>query len=132
MKSIIKFGYLFIVVILASCSHSSSNEHLKSNFKVTSAVQKDTVVNKEYISQIHAFQHIELRSLEKGYLQNIFVDEGQHVKKGMLLFQIQPTIYQAESQSAQAETKSAEAEVEFTEVEYNNVKALADQGHCIP
>jgi membrane fusion protein (multidrug efflux system) len=59
------------------------------------------------------YQHIELRALEKGYLQNIFVDEGQHVKKGQLLFQIQPNIYQAEAQKAQSE-------VEFAEVEYQN------------
>ena len=37
--------------------------------------------SKEYVSQIHAYQHIELRALEKGYLQDTFVDEGQVVEQ---------------------------------------------------
>jgi membrane fusion protein (multidrug efflux system) len=41
------------------------------------------------------------------------------VKKGQLLFQILPVIYQAETQKAQAE-------VNFVEIEYKNTKALAD------
>ncbi|MCP2848833.1 biotin/lipoyl-binding protein, partial [Salmonella enterica subsp. enterica serovar Typhimurium] len=47
------------------------------------------------------------------------MDEGQHVKKGQLLFQIMPIIYQAEMQKAQAE-------VNFIDIEYQNTKKLAD------
>ena len=49
---------------------------------VTNPIKKDTLVTKEYVCQIHQIQHIELRALEKGYLQKIFVDEGQFVKSG--------------------------------------------------
>ncbi|MEZ4852273.1 MAG: biotin/lipoyl-binding protein [Bacteroidia bacterium] len=56
----------------------------------------DTTVFDEFVCQIHSFQHIDLRAQEKGFLQKILVDEGQFVKKGQLLFQIQQTIYQAE------------------------------------
>ena len=119
MKNII-FIYSFAIFALCSCKHEDHKEHPKSTFKVTHTIQKDTIVNKEYISQIHAYQHIELRALEKGYLQNILVDEGQHVKKGQLLFQIQPNIYKAETQKAQSE-------VDFAQIEYQNTKALADK-----
>lgn len=113
--------WLFSLAImsLASCKHESHHTE-KATFKVVNPIQKDTIINKEYVSQIHAYQHIELRALEKGYLQKILIDEGQHVKKGQLLFQIQPTIYQAEFQSAASE-------VEFAEVEYKNVQALAEK-----
>lgn len=119
MKKLI-FIYSFAILALYSCKHEDHKEHPKSTFKVTHTIQKDTTVNKEYISQIHAYQHIELRALEKGYLQNILVDEGQHVKKGQLLFQIQPNIYKAETQKAQSE-------VDFAQIEYQNTKALADK-----
>lgn len=82
-------------------------------------MKKDTIYYKNYVSQIHAYQHIELRALEKGYLQKILVDEGQFVTKGQLLFQIQPTIYQAELRKAQAE-------VARSAIEYQNTKTLAD------
>jgi membrane fusion protein (multidrug efflux system) len=76
-------------------------------------------VIRDYVCQIRAIQHIELRALEKGYLQNIFVDEGQFVKQGQRMFQIMPMLYQAEQQKAQAEAN-------FAEIEYLNTKALAD------
>ena len=60
-----------------------------------------------------------MKALEKGYLQNVYVDEGKMVRKGQLLFQIMPLIYQAEM-------KKAQAEVEFVEIEYINTKKLAD------
>ena len=50
---------------------------------------------------------------ERGYLQKIYVDEGQAVKKGQLMFQIMPMIYEAEMQKAKAE-------VNFAEIEYQN------------
>ena len=107
------------VLLLSSCRHAEEKHHKSGKFIVTNPVRKDTVIFNEYVCQIHSIQHIELRALEKGYLQNIYVDEGQYVKKGQLMFQIMPTIYQAEWQKAKAEVK-------FAEIEYLNTKALAD------
>lgn len=103
----------------SGCRYDKHTEHEKTKFLVTSPMQQDTSVFQKYVCQIHSAQHIELRALEKGYLQNIYVDEGQHVKKGQMMFQIMPLIYQAETQKAQAE-------VNFTEIEYQNTKSLAD------
>jgi membrane fusion protein, multidrug efflux system len=92
---------------------------------VTSPVVKDTTVYREYVCQIGAIQHIEIRALERGYLQNTYVDEGQSVKKGQLMFQIMPMIYEAEMQKAKAE-------VNYAEIEYRNTKNLADSNIVSP
>ncbi|HEU5289267.1 MAG TPA: efflux RND transporter periplasmic adaptor subunit [Cyclobacteriaceae bacterium] len=107
------------VLISTSCSHREEKNQEEAKFIVTTPIKKDTIVLNEYVCQIRSIQHIELRALEKGYLQNIYVDEGQFVKKGQVMFQIMPMIYQAELQSA-------EAEVKFAEIEYLNTKSLAD------
>lgn len=86
---------------------------------VTSPIKKDTSVYQEYVGQVRSIQHIELRALERGYLQNVYVDEGQFVKQGQLMFQVMPVIYEAEMHRAQAE-------VDFAEIEYKNTKSLAD------
>ncbi|MGI4862365.1 MAG: efflux RND transporter periplasmic adaptor subunit [Janthinobacterium lividum] len=86
---------------------------------VTSPLKEDTTITKEYVAQIHAYQHIELRALEKGYLQKIFVDEGQIVKAGQPMFQITPVVYKADLQKSQAEAN-------YVGMEYKNTKALAD------
>jgi membrane fusion protein, multidrug efflux system len=113
----------FLVTI--GCGHDEHGKHADTKFVVTSPVRKDTVVYHEYVCQIRSVQHIELRALERGYLQKIFVDEGQAVKKGQLMFQIMPMIYEAEMQKAKAE-------VNYAEIEYLNTKNLADSSIVSP
>ena len=106
-------------VLMYGCNSEKHEKEAEAKFLVTSPMQMDTMIYKNYVCQIHAYNHIELRSQEKGYLQNVYVDEGQFVKKGQLMFQIMPVIYQAEMQKAQAN-------VNFAEIEYQNTKNLSD------
>jgi membrane fusion protein (multidrug efflux system) len=105
--------------ISASCQSKKEEKEPAGKLLVTSPLLKDTTIIKDYVCQIHAIQHIEIRALEKGYLQKIFVDEGQLVKKGQLMFQIMPMMYEAEMQKAQAEAN-------YAKTEYLNAKMLAD------
>lgn len=117
-----RIGLLLSIAVLGftACNHAEEGHHNEDHtFQVTSPIRMDTTVIKDYVCQIHSIQHIELRALERGYLQKIFVDEGQSVKEGQLMFQIMPLIYQAEAHRAKAET-------DFAEIEYRNTKALAD------
>lgn len=114
-----------VLVVQTSCSSHEHKEEEETVFSVTNPVRKDTILTEEYVCQIHAIQHIELRAQERGYLQKIYVDEGQSVKAGQLLFQIMPNLYQAE-------LKSADAEVNFAEIEYQNTKRLADSDVVAP
>jgi len=67
-------------------------------YEVSKPFVENLTLNDEYVCQIRAIQHIEIRSLEKGYLQNILVDEGETVHQGQLLFQIKPNVYEADVQ----------------------------------
>ena len=109
-------------LLLTGCGghHEEEHEgHEQGRYPATSPLLTDTVVQRDYVCQIHSVQHIELRALEKGYLQDMLVDEGQQVKEGQLMFRIRPVLYQAEVQRAKAEA-------EFAEIEFRNTKALAD------
>lgn len=116
---LLKLMLSLMALSVMACQHEHKAEQKESRYVISYPVVKDTILRREYVSQIRSIQHIELRALEKGYLQNIYVDEGQLVKKGQLLFQIMPLVYQAEAQKSQAE-------LNFTEIEYQNTKALAD------
>lgn len=111
---------VILVLFYTSCKHKAHHKKEESIFPCTPIVRKDTTAYKEYVCQIKSIQHIDLRSLEKGYLQQIFVDEGKLVKKDQLLFQIMPFVYQAETQKAKAEAN-------FAEVEYQNTLNLANK-----
>lgn len=119
MKRIFILVSLSAALIQASCTSHHEEEEEAVKYNVTSPIKKDTTHTREYVCQIKSVQHIEIRALEEGYLQEIYVDEGQFVKKGQLLFKIMPLIYQAEIQKAQAEAN-------FAQIEYQNTKNLAD------
>lgn len=107
------------------CRHEAKAHEEEARFLVTSPLRKDTELTEDYVAQIRAIQHIELRALEKGYVQGVYVDEGKRVTKGTRMFQILPLIYQAEVQKAQAEQ-------DLTEIELKNTKLLADKNVVSP
>ncbi len=119
MRRTLIFMSLCTALCYTSCKPEKAEKEEEVNFLVTMPLKKDTLVTRDYVCQIRSIQHIELRALERGYLQEIFVDEGQFVKKGQMMFQIMPLIYNAELQKAQAEAN-------FAEIEYLNTKSLAD------
>ncbi len=104
---------------LTSCKEEVHHKE-ESVFTVSKPWRQDVEVKQNYVAQIKAIQHIEIRAFEKGYLQNIFVDEGQALKKGDKMFQIMPTL-------VQAEFGKAKAEFDMAEIEYNNTKNLAQK-----
>jgi membrane fusion protein, multidrug efflux system len=116
---------LLTVVSGVGCHSRNHGAEEKGKLPVTNPLRKSTEITQEYVAQIRAIQHIELRALERGYLQGIFVDEGQSVQGGHKMFQIMPLIYQAEVQKAKAEAERAG-------IEYNNTKTLADKNIVSP
>lgn len=119
MSRILIFMSLCIGFLSTGCGSHHEEKEQETKFLVTAPLKKDTTITREYVCQIRSIQHIEMRALERGYLQQIYVDEGQFVKKGQLMFQIMPLIYNAEMQKSKAEAN-------FAEIEYQNTKSLAD------
>lgn len=108
------------LLCLASCHSKKEKEEEVSKYTVTSPIVMDTSLTKDYVSQIRSVRNIEIRNREKGYLQNIYVDEGQSVKAGQLLFRIAPKLYEAELLKAESEAKAAE-------IELQNARTLAEK-----
>lgn len=125
MKKILILISVGALVCFTSCESHKEEAKEETKFLVTSPIRMDTSITKDYVCQIRSIQHIEMRALEKGYLQEIFVDEGQSVKKGKLMFQIMPMLYKAEMQKAQAEAN-------FVEIEYQNTAKLAESNIVAP
>lgn len=119
--------HLFLLAALSTAGcHRAHQEHSEEGkFVVTNPLRKDTELTDDFVGQIRAIQHIEVRALEKGYLTGTFVDEGQRIPKGTKMFQIMPLIYQAEVQKA-----AAEADV--TAIELANTQLLSDKNVVSP
>lgn len=114
-----------LIALFTSCKHSNENIVNDIELTATTPLIVDTNIINKFVAQIKSIRHIEVRSLEKGYLEKIFVDEGQFVKKGQKLFQIQALVYNAEAQKYKAELSAAKLELQ-------NTQLLADKNIVAP
>ncbi|MCA9718396.1 MAG: efflux RND transporter periplasmic adaptor subunit [Myxococcales bacterium] len=109
-------AWLCLSVPACTEAEGRSEEHHEAQHKIvlTSPLQQDVVSTQQYVSQIHSRRHIELRALERGYLEEIQVKEGQTVKQGQLLFKVLPVVYKAKLHADQAELQRAEINLRNT------------------
>jgi len=81
----------------------------------TSVTTKDINIAQQYACTIAARRHIEVRSLQNGYLEEVPLKEGQSVKQGDVLFKVAPALYLAKLDAELAEAKLAELELSDAE-----------------
>jgi membrane fusion protein, multidrug efflux system len=95
--------------------HEEAAHHEGHQITVTSPIAKDVITTQQYVCQIRSRQHIDVCALDDGYLNAIAIREGQRVKKGDVMFETLPILYQAEYDAAVAEKNFAEMELKYSE-----------------
>jgi multidrug efflux system membrane fusion protein len=86
----------------------------------------------EFTGRIAAIDSLEVRSRVSGYIQSIGFKDGDEVKKGQLLYQIDPRPYQAELDAAKAQRGQAQAETDYAQRELERIEPLAKTGTASP
>jgi RND family efflux transporter MFP subunit len=118
----------FFMAFFVSCqSKNPAEANAPTEFPVIELKEIDTVLEKEYVAQIQSAKNVEIRSQATGYIKNIFVDEGQSVQEGQVLFQLNTEKYRNEVEKSVALKASAEAEMTAAEVEVRRVKTLTEK-----
>lgn len=82
----------------------------------------------DYPVVLQGIKDVELRPKIDGFVETIYVDEGQTVKKGQLLFKIYAPQYHEESVAAVASIKNAEAELNNARMQVVKAKPLVNEG----
>jgi membrane fusion protein (multidrug efflux system) len=96
MKNMLGCGLLAVSVGLAGCNADSKTTRPEADQKVlpvTRIAARDTVLLHEYVGDIQAVRNVEIRARVSGFLDKIYVDEGQEVRKGQPLFGINDEEY---------------------------------------
>ncbi|WP_417352377.1 efflux RND transporter periplasmic adaptor subunit [Flavobacterium alkalisoli] len=89
-------------------------------FPVQTISQQDAVIYEEYTANLEGQQNVEIRPKVTGFIQKVYVDEGQEVKKGQLLFKL-------ETQTLSQDAAAAKANVDAAQVEVDRLKPLVDR-----
>jgi len=129
-KWIKSISFLIVAISFAACKSNDKTEIKKVAIRtlpVTEVMVRDTIINREYVADIQAVRNVELRARVSGFLERIYVDEGQEVKKGQILFRINDEEYKAELAKATANLSSAIAEAKASELEVNRIQILVDK-----
>ena len=95
---------------------------------VAAAIEKDIVETDEFPGRIEAIESVEVRARVNGYIQSIHFRPGAEVKKGDLLFLIDPRPFEAQVASAESGLASTRAQLELARTELaRNEQMLADR-----
>ncbi|MES1213413.1 MAG: efflux RND transporter periplasmic adaptor subunit [Singulisphaera sp.] len=99
-------------------SHSGRDAEDSQNEQkilVTTPKIEDVTITESFVCQIRSQRHIEVRTLDGGYIEEISIHEGQGVKKGDLMFKILPVLYKAKLDAENAKASVAAQKFKYTQ-----------------
>ena len=89
------------------------------------AAMKGVSQSFEFVGRIKALEKVELRARVEGFLEKVLFREGQDVKTGELLYQIEKVQFQAALDQAKANLAVAEATLTNAKLEYERSLELS-------
>ena len=111
-----------LLVVISSCKEKEQQAPPPQPFEVFEVQTKSVPIYQEFVGQIYGEKDIPIRARVVGFLDGIHFKEGERVKKGQLLYSIDPDPLMQEvaaqsSMVAQAQTVLAQAESDLKRIE---------------
>lgn len=91
---------------------------------VSQPLVREVIDEDSYDGRIAAVEMVEVRARVRGHLKKVGFQDGQFVKKGDLLFEIDPRPYQASLDGAKAQLAGADASLDLAKKEYERASSL--------
>ena len=111
-NNIPKLTALFVLTglftILNSCQQKEAKEMPPPEVEVVNVIVQDVPIMREFVGQAYGQLDIPIRARVDGFLEELTFNQGERVKKGQLLYKIDPQPFLA--QEAAQEQRVAEAQ----------------------
>lgn len=128
-----KSVYLFfgvigaLALVLSGCGQGGSKKGAPPAPKVIVATpeKREVLEYEDLPGRVEAIEKVEIKARVTGYLNKVEFKEGAEVKKGDLLFSVDPREYQAEVDSATAALQQAQAKYVQAQSDYERAKQLS-------
>ncbi|MCW2118392.1 efflux RND transporter periplasmic adaptor subunit [Flavobacterium sp. 7A] len=110
------------LVLLVACGKKNEEKAAPPvmPYKVVAVAPSNTTLLAEYPATLEGASDVDIRAKVDGYIEKIYVQEGQEVKAGQILFKL-------ETQTANQEANAAKAKMSASQVEVNRLKPLVDR-----
>lgn len=124
-----QMSMLLLLLISFACNHGSgkNQNQVLIQVPIVELQPMSITLPKTYVSDIQAVQFVEVRAKVEGFVDRIYVDEGQFVKKGQNLFQLTSNEYNEMVNSANARLFQARTEAQAAQLEVDRLKVLVDK-----
>src|SRR5437762_3855254 len=128
MKNLfIGVGLLSILLTTASCQKNSVTPQAPLPVNVVTTVEKEVNEWDEFTGRLEAVESVEIRPRVSGYITEIRFQAGAIIKKGDLLYVIDPRPYQADFDRSAAEVERMQAQEKLAQIEFDRAKELRDK-----
>lgn len=120
---------LLVAFVVSACSSQAepgTGMPPPPEVSVAQVLSKDVNRWDEFTGRVSAIETVELRPRVSGYVQEVAYKEGQEVKKGDLLFVIDPRPYRAHLAQAEADLERARAEARLAQMQDKRAETLVE------
>ena len=116
---------LFCAMLAVGCNNREAEKtRLVRKVKLATVCQADSLENREYSGIISEKRNVGLAFRVAGPILKMEVEEGDYVRKGQLIAQIDPRDYEVQLQAAQGQYEKVKAEAERV-IELHNRNSVA-------
>lgn len=119
---------LAVLLHLVGCSSAPPPAAETPKVSVQRPEKRELTDYAEFNGWLQAEETQEVRARVRGHIQKVHFTDGQTVKKGDLLFELDPRPFQAALDAAKAQMNTAEANLELANKEYTRSASLAKSG----
>ena len=128
MKNLlIGVGILSILLTAAGCKKKAAPQQAALPVNVVTVIEKEVNEWDEFTGRLDPVESVEIRPRVSGYITEIHFEAGAIIKKGDLLYVIDPRPYQADFDRAAAEVDRMDAQLKLAQIELNRAKELRDK-----
>src|SRR5213596_1136605 len=117
-------GLLLVFLMGSGCRKASAPQQGPLPVNVVTVVEKEVNEWDEFTGRLDPVESVEIRPRVSGYITEIHFEAGAIVKKGDLLYVIDPRPYKADFDRAAAEVERMDAQLKLAEIELNRAKDL--------
>jgi multidrug efflux system membrane fusion protein len=119
-------GHVMMAAVVCGCSSSTPPvaETPPPPVSVSQPLTREVVDHDDYEGRIAAVETVEVRARVRGHIVKVNFQDGQVVKAGTLLYEIDPRPYQASMDAAMAQKAAADASLDLAKKEYDRASTL--------
>src|SRR6202790_2049020 len=124
IKPFIRLGLLLFVIADVGCKKATAPQQAPLPVNVLSVIEKEVNEWDEFTGRLEAVESVDIRPRVSGYITEIHFEAGAIIKKGDLLYVIDPRPYQADFDRAAAELERMQAQQKLSQIELDRAKEL--------